>query len=250
MVNVESIAPEVETLERVYATLEAEPRTAGVARRITLAFAEGVLTLDGEVDDVSTKTRALRTAAAVPEVRWIVDRLRVAPAEVHGDGDIRDHLRDAFLGDSTFDECTLMVEYDGDEESARSPAEPRGAIRVQVHAGVVTLDGDVPSLSHRRLAGVLAWFHPGTRDVRNRLGVSPPEADSDDEISDAIRIAHEKDPFVDAAQIRVVTESGRVVLRGCVRTDIERRMAEQDAWYVMGVDDVVNEIEVAAPGKT
>jgi hypothetical protein len=36
-------------------------------------------------------------------------------------------------------------------------------------------------------------------------------------------------------------------LTGAVQTDVERHIAECDAWYVFGVDDVINEIKVV-PG--
>jgi osmotically-inducible protein OsmY len=62
---------------------------------------------------------------------------------------------------------------------------------------------------------------------------------------EAVRIALEKDPFVDAGQVRV-TASGRVVhLTGLVPTEIERERAEDDAWCIFGVDNVINDVKVA-----
>jgi osmotically-inducible protein OsmY len=74
---------------------------------------------------------------------------------------------------------------------------------VEVTDGVVTLNGDVPSLSHKRLAGALAWWVPGCRDVVNGLEEVPPEEDNDDELTDAVRLVLEKNPFVNATKIRV-----------------------------------------------
>jgi osmotically-inducible protein OsmY len=110
--------------------------------------------------------------------------------------------------------------------------------------GVVTLAGRVISLSHKRLAGVLAWWVPGCRDVVNRLEVAPPEQDNDDEIGDALRLALEKDPLVHADQIRVSVRNRVVTLEGYVVTKEEMKMAEWDAWYLFGVEEVVNNIEV------
>ena len=109
---------------------------------------------------------------------------------------------------------------------------------------MVTLDGRVPGLAHKRLAGVLAWWVPGVRDVVNGLEVVPPEADDDGEITDAVRIVLEKDPLVDASRIGVSSHDAVVTLRGTVRSEVERRMAEWDAWCVFGVDVVTCEIEV------
>lgn len=46
---------------------------------------------------------------------------------------------------------------------------------IEVKKGIVTLNGEVPSLTHKRLAGVLAWWVPGTRDVVNGLEEVPAE---------------------------------------------------------------------------
>jgi osmotically-inducible protein OsmY len=87
---------------------------------------------------------------------------------------------------------------------------------------------------------------PGSRDVVNGLGVTPPEEDNEDAVTDAVRIALEKDPFVNAEQIRVATRASVVTLSGLVPSESEREMAEFDAWYVFGVDRVVNRIEARA----
>jgi osmotically-inducible protein OsmY len=107
------------------------------------------------------------------------------------------------------------------------------------------LDGEVPSLSHKRLAGVLAWWVPGSRDVINGLGVEPPEDDNDDEILDALRIVLEKDPLVDATEVGATCTNGVITLRGLADNDRQKHLIELDAWYLFGVDKVVNELEIA-----
>jgi osmotically-inducible protein OsmY len=125
----------------------------------------------------------------------------------------------------------------------REPLEARGAIEVEIEDGVVTLNGQVPGLDDKRLAGVLAWWVPGSRDVINGIAVEPPEDDSDDAILEAVRLVLEKDPFVDASEIRVGVRNALVRLTGLVPSEAERDMAEFDAWYVFGVDRVDNRIE-------
>jgi osmotically-inducible protein OsmY len=102
----------------------------------------------------------------------------------------------------------------------------------------------VPSLSHKRLAGVLAWWVPGSTNVLNCLEVIPSEEDNDDEITDAVRLVLEKDPFVNADQIRVSTRDRVVTLEGLVPYEKEREMAEFDAWFTFAVDNVINKIEL------
>jgi osmotically-inducible protein OsmY len=109
---------------------------------------------------------------------------------------------------------------------------------------VVTLNGAVTSLSHQRLAGMLAWWVPGSRDVINGLEVVPPEEDNDDEVTEAVRAVLEKDRFVTADHIRVSTRNRVVTLQGLVSSEKERQMAEWDAWYLLAVDLVVNALKV------
>jgi osmotically-inducible protein OsmY len=116
---------------------------------------------------------------------------------------------------------------------------------VTVDNGVVTLDGELPTRAHKRLTGVLAWWVPGTRDVVDGLRVLSPEPDNDGEITDAVRAALEKDPFVDASQLRVSTKAKIVTLTGLVWSRAERSMAESDAWFVFGVAGVINNLQVA-----
>jgi osmotically-inducible protein OsmY len=233
-----------EVLDRVRAALASEPRLDLHRFPIELTFAEGTLTLEGEVKDVAAKKLALERVAALPEVTGILDRLRVRPAQRMGDGEVRDLVRDALLQEPAFADFALRRRLGERVETVREPPEARGVIEIEVEDGVVTLNGRVPGLDDKRLAGVLAWWVPGSRDVVNGIAVEPPEDDSDDAILEALRLVLEKDPFVDASQIRVGVKNALVRLTGLVPTEAEREMAEFDAWYVFGVDKVDNRIEV------
>jgi osmotically-inducible protein OsmY len=225
--------------------LRAEPRINPHRTPVDISFENGVLTVEGELDDIAAKKLALERLAAVPGVVGIIDRLHVRPAQHMGDGAIRNHVRDALLQEPALANIALREVIKGKNSTVRQPREnTAGDITVRVDDGVVTLDGDVPGLAQKRLAGVLAWWVPGSRDVINGLGVTPLEQDSDDEITEAVRVALEKDPFVDASRIRVHTSKCVVELDGLVPGDKEREMAEYDAWYVFGVDRVVNRIHV------
>jgi osmotically-inducible protein OsmY len=129
----------------------------------------------------------------------------------------------------------------------RARGEPYSFINAAVEDGIVTLNGQVRSLSHKRLAGVLAWWIPGTRDAINGIEVVPDQIDDDDEITDAVRLVLEKDRFVDETEIRIHTTDRVVTLEGYVPNDRIREMAEMDAWFVFGVDRVVNRLETRAP---
>lgn len=233
-------------VEQLLAALEHERRVDLHRDRIDVDFADGVATLSGEVSSIAAKRITLELAARLRQVEGVVDRLRLRPAEAMGDAEIADHLERSLTGDTAFDACAVYRRV-GDAERAvvRAPAGAASPwIEIRADDGVVTLDGDVPSLSHKRLAGALAWWVPGSRDVVNGLGVVPDEADSDDEILDALRLVLDKDPMLDAAQIRPRCKNAVVTLQGAAANDADRELAEFDAWAVFGVDDVVNEIRI------
>jgi osmotically-inducible protein OsmY len=232
----------------ILAALEHETRVNLHEDRLEIEYADGIVTLSGEVENIAAKRLALEAAAALPKVEGIVDRLRTRPSVPMGDGEIADHLEGALRSESSFDECALSRRVRGERTTVRerAAADSVGRIEIVVEDGVVTLDGEVPSLSHKRLAGTLAWWVPGSRDVINGLGVEPPEEDNDDEILDALRLVLEKDRLVDAAQVGASCASSVVTLRGLVSSEAHRELVEFDAWTIFGVDDVVNELQVGA----
>jgi osmotically-inducible protein OsmY len=230
----------------VRAALQSEPLPGLHARKIAMEFANGTLTLEGEVESIAAKKLALERAATVQGVDSIADRLHVAPAQRMGDKEIRDHVCAALMQEPAFLELTIRQRQADRWEILRDPPAPTGSLDVEVADGVVTLNGTVSGLDHKRLAGVLAWWVPGSRDVINGIVINPPEGDNDEMMVEAVRLVLDKDPFVNVSQLRITSKNAVVTLRGLVRTENERRMAESDAWYVFGVDSVVNEIEVRA----
>jgi osmotically-inducible protein OsmY len=232
-------------LQAVRAALRSEPRLGAAFKPGHLDIdADGVLVFEGEVESVAQKKIAMRRAAAIPEVRGLVDRLRVRPATPMGDDEIREHLRHALTGEPSFIGLRIR-EWNGDTwRVVGGPDEDGQGIDYEVNEGVVTLDGSVMGLASKRLAGVLAWWVPGSRDVINGMAVDPDEQDGPDRIEEAVRIVLEKDPYIDAGQVRVGVRLRVVRLTGLLSSEAQRHLAEMDAWYVFGVDEVVNEIEV------
>lgn len=236
-------------LDSIRTAMEHHPRIHLAHRPVRLSLEEGdVLVLEGEVQDVASKKLLLEVAAATPGLSGLVDRVRVTPAKPMSDAEVRQHVLDALLDEPALRDCGVRVRQANAVHLLR-PTAPgtRGCLEVRVEDGVVTLDGDINSLTAKRLAGVLAWWVPGVRDVVNGLGVEPLERDSDAEISEAVHVVLEKDPFLDAGDIAVDTHERTVTLRGVVHGEQQRRMAESDVWYVFGVDRVENQLTVAAP---
>jgi osmotically-inducible protein OsmY len=229
---------------KALAAMRSEPRI-GPHFKPDLAIADdGTATIVAEVETVAVKRLALERLAGVYGITAVVDRLRVTPAMTKSDDGILDDLRKAYYDEPSFRQLALKERENGALKLVRDASEAgHGEIEIEVHDGVVILNGRVPSLAAKRLAGVLAWWVPGSRDVVNGIAVEPPEEDAPIRIEEAVRIALEKDPFVDAGQVRAGVRNRTVRLTGSLPREA-RDAAEWDAWYVFGVDDVINEIDV------
>ncbi|MBI5492150.1 MAG: BON domain-containing protein [Deltaproteobacteria bacterium] len=198
------------------------------ANPIHCTMENGSVLLEGTVEHISQKKRALFHAMGVPGVEGVIDRLRVKPAKQMGDDEIKRHMEAAIASESSFQGFVINME---------------------VNDGVIDLEGTVGSLSHKRLAGALAWWIPGAADVINSLEVSPPEDDNDGEVADALRMVLEKDKTVgDAGEISITVVNWVVVLHGLAEKESVKQAAEDNAWYIWGVNDVVNNIKVQVTG--
>lgn len=232
-------------LKEVRAALERESRINLHKCPVEMEFSDGVLTLEGETEHVAAKKLSMELAAAVRGVSGIVDRLHVTPSTRMGDGAILDAVRDALLQEPALMNCSIYAIRKRQLETVREIThEPHGVIRVSVTDGVVLLDDHVTGLTQKRLAGVLAWWVPGSRDVINGLEDVTDQPDSDEELAKAVRVVLKKDPFVNGERIRVTAKHCVVTLDGDVPSAPQSEMAEFDAWYVFGVDKVLNHLEV------
>lgn len=232
-------------VKQVQAAIEHAAHMGRAGRPLAVSVEGSMVTLEGEVASVAAKKMAIEAAGSVVGVRGVIDRLRIGAPEVNGHGALRTAVCKLLLDDPDFRNCTIRAHHKGRLDTLREQGpEASGQIVVGTEEGIVTLTGDVISLTHKRKAGVLAWWSQGCRDVINALVVTPPEDDNDDEITDALRLVLETDRRVHAEQITIRSEDHVVTLEGVVASEEERRIAEQDAWYLYAVDRVVNHLEV------
>lgn len=231
----------LEILDLVQVALQKETLYGVNRYPVQLALHERTLIMAGEFPDIRAKRHAVHVAQVTAGDLEILDHLNVTVA-VHEEGTLRSEVIRALQGEPVFSETTLRLQLDGDIEVLRENA-GEAYIDIRVEGGAVSLSGQVNSLSHRRLAEVLCWWSLGCERVDNLLEVVPGETDNDDEVSDALRLAIEKDPLVHAEQISIHVHNGSVTLQGYVPSQEERRLAELDAWYVPGVYEVVNDVQ-------
>lgn len=232
----------VEVLETVMAALESDTRLDVRHHSINISLREDSLILDGTLETIDAKRLATALVRRVAEGLPVSDRLRVVASKSEQEGVLRNEACNSLLQEPVFTEYTLRLKRDGDVETLRE-AQGGCSIDILVQDGVVTLEGCVGSLTHRRLAEVLMWWTAGCELVENRLEVVPPEEDNDGELTDAVRIVLEKDPLVHASQLSIRSLAGNVTLDGAVASQEEKRLAVLDTWYVEGVQDVIDNIQ-------
>ncbi|HEY9720501.1 MAG TPA: BON domain-containing protein [Oscillatoriaceae cyanobacterium] len=205
----------------VESTLHEEVRFRGLDIHVDVQ--NGEVSLTGQVDELRDKRLAVNLVRRMREVGRVQDKLRLATVSDLDDKRVVQHVQDGLMQD---------------------PNVQRFAVRVNAENGLVTLEGEVDSLEAKRLIGLIAWWVPGTADVVNALNVVPPQEDSDDDLHDSIRQAFEKDVLVNADQIDSSVKDGVITLIGTVASEEERLAAEHDCYYVLGVQHVVNRLEV------
>jgi osmotically-inducible protein OsmY len=115
-------------------------------------------------------------------------------------------------------------------------------IKVVVRDGWVTLEGQVYWQYQREMVEKAVRRLDGVLGVLNRIRLEPQAVTSD--LKRKIEDAFRRNAEVEANRITVETRDGEVVLKGVVRSWIEREEAERVAWATPGVARVEDRIEV------
>ena len=116
-------------------------------------------------------------------------------------------------------------------------------IKVVVKNGWVTLEGQVEWQYQRSTAETAVRRIKGVKGVSNLIQLKPRAAPA--EIKRKIQEAFKRNAEVDANRILVETNGGEVILKGTVRSWIEREEAERVAWSAPGVTKVEDHIIVS-----
>jgi osmotically-inducible protein OsmY len=225
-----------------------DPRVASFD--VGVSVDNGVVCLDGEVDNLKAKRSAAHTARNVVGVWRVKNRIDVRPS-TPSDATIADNIRDALL---------------------RSPDVKRFEINVWVDNGEANLSGAVDSYYEKFRAGDVAAGVYGVIDVDNNLVVDDnyevltydPYVDddwyiydhdwyaypnrhttreTDWEIRDDIQDELFWSPFVDSGDVTVTVDDGVATLTGAVETWDERQAATENA-YEGGAVAVDNDLTV------
>ncbi|MBO9540917.1 BON domain-containing protein [bacterium] len=218
---------DAEIHDSVAAALTRDPRVRAQSEggAVKIRCQGGTVLLEGLVESLGEKMTCERLIQEVRGVQEVINHLKLRPIPVRTDDQILAHVRNGLEEDPYIDEKKLSI---------------------HVENGVVTLTGSQDALAKKRLAGLIAWWVAGVADVRNQIAVEPHEDDSDDEITNAVRVAFDKDKLIDSLRFQVTTRGGVVYLSGVARSSAERQAAVDDVWAVWGVRDVHTEVAIEA----
>jgi osmotically-inducible protein OsmY len=190
---------------------------------IVVAVKDGVVTLSGSVRSYSQKFEAEKDAKAVKGVRAVANDIAVKLPSLNERPD-PEIARDAV--------AALKRDLPFSSEQ----------IKVTVRDGWLTLEGDVEWKFQSERAEQAVRHIKAVKGVTNLIKVKPRAAPSD--IKQRIEEALKRSAEVDANNIQVEASGGDVILRGRVRSWVEREEAERAAWRAPGVLRVENHIEV------
>jgi hyperosmotically inducible protein len=119
--------------------------------------------------------------------------------------------------------------------------------------GVLTLTGDVETADQKSQAEIVAAQTAPGYTISNELGVRPIGAESqakavdsnlDDAIEKNFKASLEAHKNLDDQSISYNAKNGTLVLKGSVKTSVQKSEAQKLAKAVPNVKEVVNEIEV------
>ena len=191
---------------------------------IAISVKNGVVTLAGFVPSYSDKFEAEAAAKRVAGVLAVANDLEVRlPAiDQRPDPDI---ARDAVAALKT----QLPISYD--------------RIKIIVKNGWVYLEGSAEWQYQKTTAEIAVRKVKGVKGVTNSIALKPQLQPS--ELQRKIMEAFKRNAEVDANRITVEANGSEVILKGTVRSWIEREEAERVAWSAPGITRVEDRIVVS-----
>ena len=205
----------------IEAELEFEPTidSSGIGVSVT----GGVVTLSGHVDSYASKMAAERAVGRVRGVRALAEQIEVRLA--------------------------VNAEHDDDEIARRaanliswSTTIAPNSVHIKVEKGWVTLSGELDWQYQKTAVADLIRNLSGVVGESNQIRIRP-HLDSKDVVQSLTKAFH-RHARLESAAIKVMVEGGKVTLSGNVNAWNDRRLAEDAAWAIQSVTEVVDHLVV------
>jgi osmotically-inducible protein OsmY len=194
------------------------------ATDIAVAVKNGVVTLTGFVKSYSDKYEAEAAAKRVAGVVAVANDLEVRLPNI-------DERPDPEIARDAAAAIKAQLPFSAEH------------IKVVVKAGWITLEGQVEWQYQKNSAEYAVRRVRGVKGVTNLILIKPRVEPS--EIKSKIVDAFKRNAQLDANRIQVETNGSEVILKGTVRSWVEREEAERVAWSAPGVTKVDDQIVVS-----
>ena len=193
------------------------------AAHIGVTAKDGVVTLSGDVSSYTEKLAAARAARRVIGVKGVAE-------------DIKVHYSFSKVDDTDIAQKALQtLSWDIEVPDER--------VKVEVEDGWVTLTGTVNWNYQRNAAEADVRKLKGVLGVINNISINPTVRASD--AREKIKAALKRNAAIEADNISIAIEGGKVTLSGQVNSWGEDDIARSTAWAAPGVTEVVDNLVVA-----
>lgn len=193
---------------------------------VTVHVDNGGVTLKGTVPTHGARSSAVTDTWMIDGVTSVEDQIEVeiAPTvEIPTDAEIRNNIENILSWNTDIDVMDIDVSVEG---------------------GIVTLEGTVDEYWKKWKAVELVSDVNGVIDVIDEMTVVPTGSFIDQDIAETINKALDRNLYIDAEDITVEVEHGKVTLTGVVPTNFVRSKAGDIASYTAGVIEVHNNLVV------
>jgi hyperosmotically inducible periplasmic protein len=205
-------------------------------KNIQISVKNGVVDLEGTVNDFATKEEIDKKAHRTKNVVAVRNKLQIAGAGQMSDAQMQQKI-------------VQKLQYD-----RVGYGNAFNAISVNVQNGVVTLGGNALGPVAADSAVSLVSHFPGVQDVVNNIQVDPLSPMDDRSRLQVYRAIYgypslQKYSLDPAQPIRITVVNGNVTLNGVVNSQADKNVAGIRANGVPGIFKVTNNLQVANPSN-
>jgi osmotically-inducible protein OsmY len=196
------------------------------ASEIGVSVKGGIVTLSGITDSYYKKLEVEKAAKGVAGVKAVAMDIQIGMSPVYKktDTEIAQAVMNALKWHSAIRE---------------------EKIKVKVEDGNVKLEGEVDWDFQRSKAVTAVENLTGVRSVINLITVKPHTTPAD--VLHKINAAFHRSATIDASRIKAEVIGNKVILKGTVRSFIEKEDAERAAWFAPGINKVENKLHIEIP---